>query len=158
MSPTTRETADARVWSQHIKIATTTSATNHHHGRTAPAHDKDDGQGARYFAQNSRACAVIPGFLLCLVSPLFFIFPDFIPFHGVPLFPPSMWFPNYCIFGVNNLTLFIGHCMPLPPVLKILAHIILSHFSSHLFSLGVLEFFITGGVLAITQYSRRARY
>ena len=139
-------------------IATTTPATNHHHGRTAPAHDKDDGQGARYFAQNSRACAVIPGSLLCLVSPLFFIFPDFTPFHGVPLFPPPTWFPHYCIFGINNLTLFIGYCMPLPPVLKILAHIILNHFSSHLFSLGVLEFFTTGGVLAIIQNSRRARY
>ena len=43
--------------SRRVKIATTTSATNHHHGRTAPAHDKDDGQGARYFAQNPPALA-----------------------------------------------------------------------------------------------------
>ena len=40
VSPTTRETADARVWSQRVKIATTTSATTHHHGGTAPATTK----------------------------------------------------------------------------------------------------------------------
>ena len=43
--------------SRRVKIATTTSATNHHHGRTAPAHDEDDGQGSRYFAQNPPALA-----------------------------------------------------------------------------------------------------
>ena len=47
--------------------------------------------------------------------------------------------------------------MSLPPVLKILAHIVSRCFSFHLFSLGVLEF-STGGVLAITPCSWRARY
>ena len=43
--------------SRRVKFATTTSATNHHHGRTAPVHDEDDGQGSRYFAQNPPALA-----------------------------------------------------------------------------------------------------
>ena len=53
MSPKTWATTDACVWSRRVKISTTTFATNHRHGRTAPSHEDDDEQGSRYFTQYS---------------------------------------------------------------------------------------------------------
>ena len=140
MSLTARETADARVWSQRVTSHDASTSPQQPLPPTTttegPSHDGDDGQGSRYFAQNSRACAVVPGPLLCTFPPLLF---------------------NFCklAYTIECYSLF---SMSPPPVLKILAHIISQNFPFHLFSLGVLEFFTTGGVLAINQYSRRARY
>ena len=57
----TRETADARVWSQ--RVTTRQDRHNnlcHHHPpprRDRASHDEDNGQGSRYFAQNPPALA-----------------------------------------------------------------------------------------------------
>ena len=39
--------------SRHARMGATTSATDHHHGKTMRSRDNDDRQGSRYFAQNS---------------------------------------------------------------------------------------------------------
>ena len=124
MSPTTRETADARVWSRRVKIATTTSATNHHHGRTAPAYDEDNGQGSRHFAQKSRARALF----LALLSRIWRIQLDNI---------------HYALHVSSSR-----------------AQDSRTHYFTKIFIPALLtrRARVLGGVLAIIQYSRRARY
>ena len=46
VSPMTWDTVDAYVRSQRVKMGATTSAADHHHGRTVPFHNNNDGRGS----------------------------------------------------------------------------------------------------------------
>ena len=82
-----------------------------HHGRTAPAHDEDDGQGSRKI----HAPAPLFLILLCTVPSLLSIFHDFIAIHGVPLFPPPSGPPTmaYLAHTIGHYSLCVA-CLSLP--------------------------------------------
>ena len=161
MSPTTRETADARVWSQRV----TTRQDRHNNLCHQPPPRKDRASPRRrrririsMFRAKIHAPAPLFLVLLYTVPPMLSIYHDFTPLHGVPHFPPPSGSPTiaYLAYTIGRYSLCAA-CLSLPcsRFSYTLVHVL---FFFHLFSLGVLELFTTGSVLAIIHYSRRARY
>ena len=161
MSPTTRETADARVWSRRV----TTRQDRHNNLCHQPPPRKDRASLRRRqrtristFRAKITRPRVIPRSLIAYLA---YTIGQY-SLCTTCLFLPCSRFSHTAIFRPISSHSACSSSSQLAAlslstnILGVLVIDLMRH--SHVYFLRVLEFCTTGGVLAITPYSRRARY